>query len=71
MGTRVKPGVTTAHLFNIEVARFHVEPVEISDLQLTPRGRLQVAGELDDAVVVKYRPVTAWFDLGWAGFSSG
>lgn len=53
MCASIEPSVTTAQLFDKQAAGFHVQSVEIGNLKLATRRRLQVAGELNDAVVIE------------------
>jgi hypothetical protein len=49
----IEPGIASPRVFDEQVDRFHVEAVEISDLEFASRRGLQIASELDDAVVVE------------------
>jgi len=63
----VEPRIASAHLFDEQVARFHVQAVEIGDLKLAAGGGLQVARELDDAVVVEIQAGNRMVRLGLCG----
>ena len=53
VGAGVEPGVAAAHDLDVELALFEVEAVEVGDFQFTARRGLEVAGEVDDLVVVE------------------
>lgn len=53
MCASIEPSVTTAQLLDKQVAGFHVQSVEIGNLKLATCRRLQVASELNNAVVIK------------------
>ena len=53
VGAGVEPGVAATHDLDIELALFEVEAVEVGDLEFATGRRLEVAGAVDDRVVVE------------------
>ena len=52
-GSRVEPGETAGKQLDLQFAGFQVGPVDVRDLQLAPRGWLEVRGDLEDVIVVE------------------
>ena len=53
MRPRIEARDPATHLFDVEIARFNVEPVEIGDLQFPARQWFEVACITDDVIVVE------------------
>jgi len=70
VGAGVEPGIAPGKLLHIELAHFHIGAVEIGDLVFAPGGRLDLLGQLHDAVVVEIEPCHGLPGPGRLGFSS-
>src|SRR3546814_10513735 len=66
MCASIEPSITAAHALNVQRAHFHVEPVQIGDLQFTTGRRADLMSELANAIVVEiqagYCPVGTRLD---------
>src|SRR5690242_8034229 len=51
MSAGVEPRISSSEPGNPKLVTFHVSPIDIGDLQLTARGRLETGGNVDDLVV--------------------
>src|SRR5262249_38473323 len=56
VGPGIEPGEAAAEHFDVELAPLEVRPVDVGDLQLSPRGRFQAGGKVEDPVVVEVQP---------------
>ena len=58
---RIKPGAASAELLHLQIARLHIQPVEVGDLQFPPRGGLHARGQLRHPGIVEiqtdHRPI--------------
>ena len=66
-GAGVEPGGATREDLDAQPALLEVDPVEVGDLQLAARGRLQLVGVIDDVVAVEVEPRDGELTLGLGG----
>jgi hypothetical protein len=52
----IQPGEATAQHFDEKVAAFHVDPVDVGDLEFAARRGLERCRDIDDIVVVEIQP---------------
>src|SRR3546814_12566133 len=55
MCASIEPSITAAPALNVQRAHFHVEPVQIGDLQFTTGRRADLISELANAIVVEIK----------------
>ena len=53
VGAGVEPGIAATHDFDVELSLLEVEAVEVGDLEFAAGRGLEVAGQIDDLVVVE------------------
>ena len=72
MSAGIQPGHAPPHHHNFELAILQVGPVDVGDLEFTPRARLQRFRDLHYLVIVKIKPSDriSRFRLRWLFFDA-
>ena len=67
MGTRVQPGIAPAHDFDVELALFQVQTVQVGDFVFAACGGFEALGQVYDPVVVEVQAGDGVAGLGGLG----
>ena len=70
MGAGVEPGEAAAQQLDLQLAALEIAVVDVGDLELAARRRLEAGGDVEDAVVVEIEAGDGVVRRRLLGFSS-